>query len=167
MMRALLMTLLLLAGCPTAGSDDDDSSVASDDDDTTDGTGTLAISFRIDADWADAMDEPAIGPFRASIYLTDEVSGIGPDEGAEALADIFVDEVDLTGEDLSTGVLHVTGALPATWVTVLGFLDSDGNSVEPHGPDDGDPVTLPNSNAFEVLPGAETSAEVLFDFLNP
>ncbi|MCO4772671.1 MAG: hypothetical protein KDA24_21750, partial [Deltaproteobacteria bacterium] len=139
-----------------------------DDDDSADaGTGTLAVSFRIDEDWADAMDEPAIGSFRATIYYSDEVTGLGPDDGATELADIFVDVVDMTGADRTTGVLHTTEELPATWVTILGFVDSDANSSEPHGPDDGDPVTLPNQNEFLVVTGAETPAEVLFDFLNP
>jgi hypothetical protein len=157
-----LLSVLLLStalwGCPSA-SDDDDSTAAT--------TGTLALSFRIDEDWAAAMDEPAVGPFRATVFYTDQVSGVGPDDDAEELASVYVDEVDLTGPDRTSPVLFVTGELPATWVTILGFLDSDGNAADPFGPDDGDPVTLPNDNAFEVIAGAETPAEILFDFLNP
>jgi hypothetical protein len=164
--RFLLPLLLapLLAACPAANDDDS----ADDDDDSTQAatTGTLAISFRIDEDWAAAMDEPPLGAFRATIFLTDEVTGIGPDDGAQELEYIVVTEVDLTGGDLSSPVLYTTGELEADWVTVLGFLDSDANSVEPHGPDEGDPVTLPNDNAFEVIGGQETTVEVLFDFLN-
>ncbi len=171
MSRTALLSLILLAlpGCPTSGGADDDDSAVGDDDDSAEAatTGTLAVSFRIDDDWAGNMDEPAIGAFRGSIWNADEVSGIGPDDGAVALADIYVEVVDLTGEDFSSGVLHVTGELPAMWVTILGFLDSDANATEPFRPDEGDPVTLPNDNEFQVIAGAETSVEVLFDFLNP
>ena len=159
-----LLLALLLAACPTA--DDDDGQRDDDDSAEAPTQGTLAISFRIDEDWAAAMDEPALGPFRATIFRTDEVSGVGPDDGAQELESIFVQEVDLTGSGLSSPTLYVTGELNAGWVTVLGFLDSDSNSVEPHRPDEGDPVTLPNDNAFEVIGGEETPVEVLFDFLN-
>ena len=159
----LLLLALLLAGCPP--TDDDDSAV--DDDDASE-EGTLAVSFRIDADWADAMDEPAIGSFYGSIYRSEEVTALGPDDGAEALGDVYVETVDMTGETLTTEVLFTTAPLPSGWVVILGFVDSDGNSVEDdRSPDDGDPVTLPNDNQFEVLGGGETPAEVLFDFLNP
>jgi len=163
----LCLLLLGLTGCPS--SNDDDSAAGDDDDSTEEATtGTLAVSFRIDDDWAGNMDEPAIGAFRGSVWNADEVSGIGPDDGAVALADVYVEVVDLTGDDFSSGVLHVTGELPAMWVTILGFLDSDANATEdPYRPDEGDPVTLPNDNEFLVVAGEETPAEVLFDFLNP
>ena len=166
--RFLALLLLLTPGCPAQG-DDDDSSVAGDDDDATgEGTGALALTFRIDEDWAAAMDEPAMGPFRATIYFSDQVTGIGPDDGATELESVFVETVDMTGADFSTGVLYTTGQLPATWVTVLGYVDSDLSSTGPdYGPDDGDPVTLPNDNEFLVVAGETTEVEVLFDFLNP
>ncbi len=160
------MAAALLAGCPPVGDDDD--SAAGDDDDAAPTTGTLAVSFRIDEDWAAEMDEPAIGGFWGSIYLSEQVSGIGPDDDAEVLGDIHVETVDMTGDDFTTGVLHVTDELPAGWVVILGFVDSDGNSTEDdRGPEDGDPVTLPNDNQFEVIAGEESPAEVFFNFLNP
>jgi hypothetical protein len=168
MLKRLLpfsMLVLVLTGCPP--SDDDDS--ASDDDDAAAATeGTLAVSFRMDADWADSMDEPAVGSFWGSIYLADEVSGIGPDEGAESLGDVFVEVVDMTGETLTSDVLFTSEPLPVGWIAILGFVDSDGTSIEgDRSPDDGDPVTLPNDNLFEVFGGVETPAEIFFDFLNP
>ncbi len=153
-------------GCTPA--DDDDSAVAADDDDSGPAMGTLALSFRLDPDWAEGMDEPAVGAFYGSIFLSSQVSGIGPEDDAVNLGSADVKLVDLTGEDLSTGVLVVTEPLPAEWVVVLGFLDSDGNSVEDdRDPDENDPVTLPNDNQFLVVEGEETEAEVFFGFLNP
>lgn len=151
--------VLIAAGC--SGSSPAETDV------TGSGTGTLALRFAIDDDWHAAMSEPAKGPFWGSIYLADEVTGAGPVEGAVALWSIEVAEVDLTS-GAPTAALHVTGALPIGWVTVLGFMDSDGNAlVDAPDPDDDDPVTLPNENEFEVLEDAETEVEVFFGLLKP
>ncbi len=166
----LLLALILLPACAApSGNDDDDSAAADDDDSTPEPTeGRLVISFRIDEDWFNAMDEPAIGPFAGTIFDSEDVTGVGPDDEAREYGDVYVKEVDLTDGDFTTEVLVTTDLLPATWVTILGFLDSDGNSTpEDGGPDDGDPVTLPNSNEFLVVAGEDTAAEVYFGFLNP
>ena len=129
--------------------------------------GTLSIAFEIDEDWRDNMDEPAIGEFRGSIYLADDVSGIGPKEGAKKLADVAVAKVDLT-KSLQTKALVTIDSLPADWVTILGFLDSDANAEKKSPrPDDGDPVTLPGENEFEVIEDEVTEVRVFFGFLNP
>lgn len=167
-LRLALILGIVLAGCTPTG-DDDDSSVSDDDDSTPEPTtGTLAVSFRIDKDWRDNMDEPAVGSFWGTIFDSDDVTGLGPKEKARAYGDIFVADIDLSDEHISA-VLHTTDELPATWVTILGFMDSDGNSVEDdRDPDDGDPVTRPTAdNEFLVVAGEETPAEVVFNFLNP
>jgi hypothetical protein len=154
--------MLLATGCP-----------AVDDDDSAEPTpapthGTLAVSFGIDDDWAAQMDEPAVGGFWGTIFWADEVSGIGPEDDAEELGSIYVEVVDMTGPTLATDVLFTTEPLLAGWVTILGFVDSDANSTEAdRGPDENDPVTLPNDNQFEVIAGQESPAQVYFDFLNP
>jgi hypothetical protein len=166
--RSLLALALFLAACP-APTDDDDSAASDDDDSTPEPTeGTLSLSFRIDEDWYDAMDEPAIGPFWGTIFDSEDVTGVGPCDEAREYGDVYVELVDLTDGDFTSEVLFTTDLLPATWVTILGFMDSDGNSTkEDNGPDDGDPVTLPNSNEFLVVAGEDTPAEVYFGFLNP
>ncbi len=159
------MLLWLMLAC-TGGSNDDTGATDTGGVAAGEGMGTLALSFAIDDDYFDAMEEPATGPFRATIYNADDVSGIGPADGAREYGDIVVDTVDLTtGEP--TAVLLVTDPMPNVWVTILGFMDSDGNSVEPHGPDRKDPVTLPNDNEFLVVHDAETPAQVFFGLLNP
>jgi hypothetical protein len=168
-MRCGLAFALLLAACPTAGDDDDsaidDDDATGDDDDGTPTTGTLALTFEIDEDWAAEMDEPAIGPFSGNVYNADEVTGAGPDDGAVVLASIYVAEVDLTSLG-PTSVLFTTKEIPTGWVNILGFIDSDGNAGPDENPDDGDPVTLPNQNEFELV-GPDTTANVFFGFLNP
>ncbi len=129
--------------------------------------GQLALRFRIDTDYQAAMNEPAIGPFRGSFWRADEVTGLGPNEGAEPLGDIDVPAVDLVAAN-PTEVLFTSGPLPAISVIALGFLDSDGNAdPEDAGPDSKDPVTLPNQNLFVVVAGETAEVTVVFGFLNP
>ncbi len=170
MPSALLLSSLLIGCTPAPAGDDDDSAVANDDD-SAPTEGTLAVSFAIDEDWYDRVvnnGDPVVGPFWATIFDADDVTGVGPEDGAREYGDVYVEEVDLSVRGEATGVLFITKPLPATWVTILGFMDVDGNSVEDdRDPDEGDPVTLPNRNEFEVLAGEEAPAEVFFNFLNP
>jgi hypothetical protein len=65
-------------------------------------------------------------------------------------------------------VLFTTGALPVGEVTILGFIDSDGNAdPDAPSPDAKDPVTLPSDNEFDVIGGQETTVEVYFGLINP
>ena len=130
-------------------------------------TGTLALSFAIDADYAEAMDEPPVGRFWATIWKGEEVDNLGPMEGAEGLEDVYLDALDLPVDGTATEVLYTTGPLSGE-VVVLGFLDSDGNAdPDDADPDSGDPVTLPHQDRFTVVNGAETTVEVYFGFVYP
>jgi len=131
------------------------------------GAGTLALSFAIHEDWHAALDEPGVGPFWGSFYYSEEVSSFGPDDGAEDLGSIYVDEVDLV-DGSATATLFTSEPLPADWITVLGFVDTDGNAdAESPDPDSGDPVTVPYENEFLVAEDTETEAQVFFGLLNP
>jgi len=166
-MKNIIPILLLASAC--AGS-----SETTDDTDTTDttpagsGTGVLAIRFTIDEDWKAAMQEPAVGRFWGELYNSDDVTGIGPNEGAVAYESIYIASVDLTADLGPTEVLFTSGPLPIGYATVLGFMDSDGNATdEAANPDSKDPVTLPNENEFEVLEDVTTEVDVFLGFLNP
>ncbi len=129
--------------------------------------GRLELSFAIDADWHASMDEPALGAFTGSFWNKDDVTGLGPNEGAEDLGGIFVDGVDLREGD-PTDYLFTSDLLEADSVVVLGFLDTDGNRDPDYpDPDDDDPVTLPVDNAFDVVDGETTQVTVFFGLLNP
>ena len=135
---------------------------------TGSGMGSLSFQFAMDTDYMAAMDEPAVGHFYGSIYLGEEVSGIGPDEGAEALDSLFIENIILPTDGSSTEVLITISHLPVTEVVVLGFLDSDGNAdLENPSPDAKDPVTLPADNDFDVIEDQDTPAQIYFAFLNP
>ena len=164
---ALLTLGLLLLGCDPKGDDTAAPGGGNDTSaDTTATEGTLALTFAIDTDYQAAMDEPAVGTFYGAYWLGEEVTSLGPDDGAVSLGSIEV-EVDLTDAN-PTAVLTTSPALPATEIVILGFLDSDANAdADDPGPDDRDPVTLPNDNDFDVVGGAETTVEVFFGLLNP
>ena len=156
-----MLPFLLLLACGGAPADTDDTDASGS------GRGALRVSFGIDGDWFASMDEPCVGPFWGSIWLSDEVTGAGPIDGAESVADLHIESVDLSAGE-NTAVLTTVTDLPAGWVTILGFLDSDGNAnVDEPDPDEDDPVTLPGDNEFEVVEDAETDALVFFGLLNP
>ncbi len=151
----LLSALLLLLGCPVAPEDTGGA-----------GVGKLGLSFEIDPDQQDRMDEEPVGVFTGSFYLATDVTTLGPREGSVPVGAILVEEVNLT--EGSTGVLFTSEDLPAQAVVVLGFLDSDDNrDPEDSDPDRRDPVTLPGQNTFLVEAGSTTEARVHFGFLNP
>ena len=164
MSASLLLIALLACG-------DKDSGGASDSGGADTGPaateGTLALTFRIDTDYQALMDEEAVGTFYGAYWLGEEVTSLGPDEGAESLGSIEV-AVDLRDGGGPTAVLVTSPPLPVTEIVILGFLDSDGNADpgDP-SPDNKDPVTLPSQNDFDVVGGQETTAEVFFGFLNP
>ena len=159
-MRFAVLPLVLLTACGDGSSEDTAGGEA------TATTGTLALTFRIDSDYRDGMDEPAIGDFHGAFWRGSDVTSLGPDAGAEDLGDIFVGGLDLTGDP--SPVMFRSGELPIEEVVVLGFLDSDGNAdPDSPDPDSKDPVTLPNDNDFDVIGGVETEVEVFLGFLNP
>lgn len=157
-------TLVVVLGACDGGE------APADDTDDAPTTGTLEVTFRIDDDWGQAVlddGEALLGPFWGDVFLSDEVTGIGPNPDAVALTSMAYTDVDLSGFD-ATPVMGTVPELPAGWVTVLGFFDSDGNAASgSDGPDSGDPVTLPNENDFEVVAGETTTVEVFFGFRNP
>ncbi|MFM2161749.1 MAG: hypothetical protein RLZZ383_1261 [Pseudomonadota bacterium] len=175
-MRRFLVFAAMLTACAPSGNSDADTAetgadTATGSDTPTATTGTLAVRFRIDDDWGDAVladGESLLGNYWGDFYLSDDVTGIGPNEGASALASVQATDVDLTDYVNGTEVLLTLADLPAGYVTALGFFDSDGNAdPSSPNPDSGDPVTLPNENEFEVIGGETTEATIYFGFRNP
>lgn len=161
----MLVTLLSGALACAPAATDADSGATADTADTAaaTGPGTLALSFRLDEDYVAAMAEPAVGTFRGSIFAEDDASSTGPVDGAEALQDLEVADVDLTAGGGPTGVLVVTSPLEPQVVWILGCLDTEGDDCG----DPGDPITVPNENKVAVVAATETSVEVFFGMLMP
>jgi len=167
-----MLLLILALGC--SGKDAGETAETGETGETGDtgplGEGTLALTFSMDPDYIDVMPEgeEPVGPFWGQFWYSDEVTSAGPEDGAEALGDIYVETVDLRPSGDPTGVLFTSDALPATEICVLGFLDSDGNAdTDSPDPDDKDPVTLPGDNRFDVVADSETTVSVYFGLLNP
>lgn len=165
-----MLVLLLALGCADKGGDDTAASAETGETGDTGpvGEGQVAITFSMDPDYIDVMDEPPVGRFWGTIWNSDDVTDLGPNDGAVGLEDINLESLDLTGGDTPTAVLFTSGELPAIRISVLGFLDSDANSdADAPDPDEKDPVTLPNDNRFNVVADETTTINVFFGFLNP
>ncbi|MDP6943632.1 MAG: hypothetical protein QF464_05735 [Myxococcota bacterium] len=50
--------------------------------------GKLALRYTIDPDFVDVMAEPARGVFYGRIFNAEQVTALGPDDGAEPLDEI-------------------------------------------------------------------------------
>ena len=158
------LSLWMLFGCMESKVEIEDSAVSKE----IETEGILLLRFRIDTDYLALMEEQPTGPFYGAFWRGSEVSSIGPEDGAESLGAIYVEEFTLPTDGSPTEVLLIQDDLPAEEVIVLGFMDSDGNAaVTDPAPDGKDPVTLPNDNDFDVIGGEETEVTVFFGFLNP
>jgi hypothetical protein len=105
-----------------------------------------------------------MGSVYGDLYLTSEVTLIGPAEGAVAAASVELAGVDLTTADVSTAT-WTSDPLPPESYTFLGMFDVDGNfEATDHNPDPGDPVTL-TSQAFEIVADQDTVFTVTFELV--
>lgn len=161
------LTLLITLACAEKTPEDTAPPV---DTAPVEGFGDIALRMQIDDDYGEAIladGESLVGTFRGSLYLSEQVTGVGPDEGAEALASVFVETVDLSSFEPTDVLLTVEG-LPSGYVTALGFFDSD-NNVDPTdpGPDTGDPVTLPFDNELLVVANTVSEGVIFLGFRNP
>ncbi len=162
-----MLLLILALACADKDGEGVETGETGEAVDTGSAEGTLLLTFAMDPDYMAIMDEEAVGSFWGSFWRDEDVSGVGPAEGAEDLGGIYVETVDLRPDGGPTEVLFTSEALSGA-VVVLGFVDSDGNAdPENPDPDDKDPVTLPGDNEFEVIPGEETVIQVFFGLLNP
>jgi hypothetical protein len=164
----MLALLLLPLACSGASDEDSAGSVATDTSTSATGPGTLALSFRMDADYIATMAEAGqspVGPFSGSIYAEADATAIGPNEDAVPLADFSAAAVDLTNGGGPSEILLITEPIEAQIVWVLGCLDAD---VPTDGcGDPGDPITIPNENKAQVIAGAETPLEVYLGMIRP
>lgn len=153
------MLITLLLAC--SGAEDDTGATGTTPTACT-GPGALSLTVRMDADYLGAMDEPATGSFRGSVYADADASAIGPNDGASSLLDFEITGVDLTqGGGPDTDAL-VTDPIDPQRVWVLGCLDSDGNDC-----DTNDMVTIPNENKVDVLCGDPTPFEIYLGIQQP
>lgn len=137
-----------------------------DTDTTPTGPGTLALTFRMDDDYIPVMAESGetpVGTFDGSIFAEADANELGPVEGAVALIDFTV-ELDLLPDGGPTAALYTTTELDPQVVWILGCLNSDASA---ECGDEGDPITRPTENKFQVVAEAETTVEVFMGMLRP
>ncbi len=90
------------------------------------------------------LDGPLKGNVYGSIYRAEDVTIMGPNEGAVAVAALRFTDVDVTDLSGSPIRYHVDEVLPAGNYQILGFMDVDGNTdTNAPDPDVNDPVMIP------------------------
>lgn len=143
--------------------------------DGPEGTGKLALKFEMDeALWNRwGPEDRAVGRVVLTIWDADDVSAVGPRDGAVGLDEnVIVPTVDLSDAGGPTAVRYTSAPLPVAdlasgKVAVLGFMDSDSNYSDFLSPDTNDPMTLPKDNTFQVIEGTTTTVTVYFGVLVP
>lgn len=176
----LLLAVLLLTACEpkpiTVPSSDDsgteDSGDAGDDrPEQTRGNGQLGLRFAINPDLvepiSDTGETTVSGTFIGIIYDAAQVTATGPQDDAMELEQLNI-PMDLLIDGGPGPVLHTSGMLNPVEVSVLGFIDLNGN-LDPDNmePDGEDAVTLPHVNAFDVVTGQIMEVTVEFGMLYP
>ncbi len=126
------------------------------------GNGQIALRFAIDDDLAASMDVPPEGIFLGEIYDAEDVSAVGPADGAIPLEALHI-PLNLNVDGSASEVQHTSGILAPSEVTVLGTPDVDGSG----GASGGDPVTIPSGNTFDILDGLTGEVTVQFTMAYP
>lgn len=153
-----------LAGCGGEDTGDTASTTGTTTTETAPATGTALFTFSVSNGVREspALVDPLKGPVYGAVFKQEDVTIAGPIEGAEELASVQVADVDLVDVDVSAASWQ-SEEIEAGAYVFLGFFDLDGNGEGE--PDEGDPVTLPSVNEFEIVAGEETELTVRFDLV--
>lgn len=159
-----MFALFALFACTSPSSKDSDTGSV-DTADSADsggdtGPGTFQLSFSMNTDLIEDMDEAPVGQFRGSVFAEEDASATGPVDGAASLADFVSDSVDLSDGGPSTVAAEV-GPLDPQVVWILGCLDTTGDDCECN-----DPVTFPGENETQLSSG-DNAFTVRLDVLQP
>ena len=172
-LRAVLTAVVaMLGGCSPSASSDASGGSESGSSTMADGSssgaaeamGTVTLGFGVTngVRMGPTLVDPLVGPVYGGIFLTSDVTLIGPAEGASPVLSMEVGHVDLLTADVAT-TTWTSEPLPPGHYTFLGMLDVDDNFHETDGgPDAGDPITL-TSQSFEVVAAQDTAFMVIFE----
>jgi hypothetical protein len=152
--RVLVAPLALAAAVATGACSSED-----------EGTVSLAFSVTNGVRQSPNLVSPLAGDVYGALYLSHEVTLLGPLDGAEAVGSVEASGVDLTTDE-TTPLLWTSDPLPADEeYTFLGFFDLSGDGGVTFEPAPGDPVTLPVSNRFTIEAGQDLDVTVVFDLV--
>ena len=122
---------------------------------------TIGLSFSMDVDLIEDMEEPPQGDFHGSIFAEDQATAVGPIDGAVTLADFTVPDLDLA-DGGPTEILWESDRIEPQKLWVLGCFDTDDNDCDAK-----DPITVPNTNKFLTLADQRTDLTVYLGLLSP
>lgn len=155
---AMLAAAVLALGCSAEGeAEDEDGDI----------TGTLTLRFEVSADVRNnaSLTDPLKGVVYGWLFHAEDVTTTGPKDGAQAVDEITIEDVDLTTDELSAATWR-SGPLEPGRYTFLGFWDLDGNGADSKQPDDGDPATDPAANVYDVGDKAQVTGRAQFSILS-
>jgi hypothetical protein len=111
---------------------------------SADATGRFVVTFSASSTVMGSrnLDGPLVGDVRGSVFRSSDVTLLGPNDGAESVADFFFADVDVRDPTLLRA-FDIDATLPFGDYQILGFMDIDGNATEDSGPDAFDPVMIP------------------------
>jgi hypothetical protein len=89
------------------------------------------------------LKAPLVGNVWGSVFKSSDVTVLGPNDGAAAVADFFFENVDVRDPALLRSY-EIATDLPFGDYQILGFMDIDHNAdLNAPDPDTGDPVMIP------------------------
>lgn len=156
-MRCLVLAVSLMGCTDTSVADADDTDVV-----PTTGDALLTFTVTNGVKASPNLVDPLVGRVHGNLFLTPDVTLSGPIDGAEEFGAMELD-VDLSVDEVSVATFTTDQLGPATY-TWLGFFDLDDNGANGE-PEDGDPVTLPTTNQFEIMVGETIEWTVIFDLV--
>ena len=113
--------------------------------DSPNSTGRFVATFSASSTVSGSQDlkAPLVGNVWGSVFKSSDVTVLGPNDGAVAVADFAFDNVDVRDPSLLRAY-EIATDLPFGDYQILGFMDIDANAnpASP-GPDTGDPVMIP------------------------
>jgi hypothetical protein len=161
-MRWLILGFVA-AGCSGGGTTPTDTDPGGGDTGPTGptGPGTMILGVDLDPDLIPGMEDPALGPFRGSVFAEADAGPFGPLEGAVSLADFTTEPIDFGADGGLKEAVHTLEGIDPQIVWILGCLDVDANDCDPK-----DPVTIPNENKLQVTSG-EAAYTLTLSILQP
>jgi hypothetical protein len=132
-------------------------------DDVGGGDGMAEVTFAVTATVrsSPALVDALIGTTYVGIFHAEDVTTLGPNEGAEA-AEYLTLDIDLEAATVTPAVMSMP--LIAGDYELIGFFDLDGNGASLQYPDAGDPVMLPGE-VFSVADGQTVTVSADFDLV--
>ena len=127
----------------------------------------MQLTFQVTSEARSSIDT-FIGDVYGNIFLSRDVTLLGPIDNAEQFGAIEIKGFDFSADDALSDVWE-SEPLPIGEYTFLGYVDLNANHQSRYGePDKYEPVTLPGPDKqFSITGEATLTQTIPFDFSTP